>query len=172
MHFKRIDLIYRDTSIQYHLLVNFISKAPYPWWPTIQSRDCQEHSESGKVRSHLEREGGSSQLDPLPSPVGNACCRDGFWASGYNCQRIVLKVVVPGFSGEIFLVQGTASILPHQFHHGLFIHHFNMVPCHDQSTRCLVIGEPAPMSENNLLLIDAPSVLQLLILILHLLIEA
>ena len=60
----------------------------------------------------------------IPQPIGNACCRDGFRAPGYNCQCVVLEVVVPGFSGMILLVnQGAVGILPHQFHHGLFIHH-------------------------------------------------
>ena len=97
MHFKRINSI--SILIQCHLLVNFISNAPYPWWPTMWSMDCQEHSESGKVRSHLG-EGFLTNL--ISSPVGNAGCRDGFRASWHNCHRVVVKVVVPAFSAEIF----------------------------------------------------------------------
>ena len=89
----------RDILIQCHLLVNFISNAPYPWWPTMWSMDCQEHSESGKVRSHLG-EGFLTNL--ISSPVGNAGCRDGFRASWHNCHRVVVEVVVPAFSAEIF----------------------------------------------------------------------
>ena len=88
----------------------------------------------------------------FPQPVGNACCRDGFRAPGYNCQRIVLEVVVPGFSGEILLViQDAAGVLPHQFYHGLFVHHCILVPCHNKSPWSLVVGEPASVSEKSFL---------------------
>ena len=49
-----------------------------------------------------EREGVLTNL--IPSPVGNAGCRDGFRASWHNCHRVVVEVVVPVFSAEIFPV--------------------------------------------------------------------
>ena len=99
---------YPGILIQCHLLVNFISNAPYPWWPTMWSMDCQEHSESGKVRSHLG-EGFLTNL--ISSPVGNAGCRDGFRASGHNCHRVVVKVVVPVFSADIFPVKSAFYLI-------------------------------------------------------------
>ena len=63
-----------------------------------------------------EREICGYNLDPL-SPIGNAACRDGFRASEHNCHRVVVEVVVPAFSAEIFPVESAAGVLPHQFNH-------------------------------------------------------
>ena len=55
------------------------------------------------------REGFLTNL--IPSPVGNAGCRDGFRASGHNCHRVVVKVVVPVFSADIFPVKSAFYLI-------------------------------------------------------------
>ena len=141
VHFKRIDSISREghcdsiTPVgELHIQCS-ISLVPNH---IVEGLPGAFRVGQGEV-APAEREISQSGHDLICSPVGNACCRDGFRASGHNCQRVVVEVVVPGFSAVIFLIQGAARILPHQFDHGLFVHYCIMVPCHNQSTRRLVI---------------------------------
>ena len=148
IHFKRINLISRDFDsispvgeLHIHCSISLVPDHIVEGLPG-----------AFRVRRGEVAPGKREVFDLTCSPVGNTCCRDWFRASRHNCQGVVVEVVVPGFSCEIFLFAG---ILPHQFHHGLFVHHSIMVPCHNQSSRSLVIGEPASVSENNLLPIEA-----------------